>query len=245
MNVDQRKPHVERAEPVGQKKPERRKWPATGVEYVERPLGEALERGLQGKPHPQQELGGSRVVEDAARRALGRNSVPVREDGAVPIQSFVRSAGHCGREKQRMNVARSLAEIGKDIRPQKGVREPVEDGAVAAWRELRSKPCLLDALFIRFGPRKLELRSFSDSPENRMNIHHNARLTPLGRERMVRAIVEGRQMPQAAARAAGVCPRTARKWVARFKAEGLAGLADRRHARSACDSRRARPSSIR
>ena len=60
-----------------------------------------------------------------------------------------------------------------------------------------------------------------------MNIHHNARLTPLGRERMVRAIVEGRQMPQAAARAAGVCPRTARKWVARFKAEGLAGLADR------------------
>jgi hypothetical protein len=24
------------------------------------------------------------------------------------------------------------------------------------------------------GPRKLELRSFSDSPENRMNIHQNA-----------------------------------------------------------------------
>src|SRR5215207_3009515 len=82
-------------------------------------------------------------------------------------------------------------------------------------------------LFIRFGPRKLELRSFSDSPENQMNIHHNARLTPLGRERMVRAIAEGEQTPQAAARAAGVCPRTARKWVARFKAEGLAGLADR------------------
>ena len=33
-----------------------------------------------------------------------------------------------------------------------------------------------------------------------MNIHHNARLTPLGRERMVRAIVEGGQTPQAAAR---------------------------------------------
>ena len=44
---------------------------------------------------------------------------------------------------------------------------------------------------------------------------------------MVRAIVEGGQTPQAAARAAGVCPRTARKWVERFKAEGLAGLADR------------------
>ena len=60
-----------------------------------------------------------------------------------------------------------------------------------------------------------------------MNIHQNARLTPIGRERMVRAIVEGGQTPQAAARAAGVCPRTARKWVDRFKAEGLAGLADR------------------
>jgi hypothetical protein len=39
-----------------------------------------------------------------------------------------------------------------------------------------------------------------------MNIHTIARLTPLGRERMVRAIVEG---GQAAARAAGVCPHRA------------------------------------
>ena len=59
-----------------------------------------------------------------------------------------------------------------------------------------------------------------------MNIHKNARLTPLGRERMVRAILRG-QTPEAAARAAGVCPRSARKWVARFKAEGPEGLADR------------------
>jgi len=29
-----------------------------------------------------------------------------------------------------MDVARSLTEIGGDIRPQKGVREPVESGAV-------------------------------------------------------------------------------------------------------------------
>src|SRR4029453_16660374 len=60
-----------------------------------------------------------------------------------------------------------------------------------------------------------------------MNIHHNARLTPLGRERMVRAILEGGQTPQAAARAAGVCPRTVRKWLDPFRAEGRAGLADR------------------
>lgn len=59
-----------------------------------------------------------------------------------------------------------------------------------------------------------------------MNIHKNARLTPLGRERLVRQIESG-QTPEAAARAAGVCPRTARKWLARFRAEGLAGLQDR------------------
>ena len=59
-----------------------------------------------------------------------------------------------------------------------------------------------------------------------MNIHKNARLTPRGREPIVRQIESG-QTPEAAARAAGVCPRTARKWVARFKAEGIEGLKDR------------------
>ena len=59
-----------------------------------------------------------------------------------------------------------------------------------------------------------------------MNIHNNARLTPLGRERLVRMMLKG-QTPQAAARASGVCPRTARKWLARVKAEGLTGLRDR------------------
>jgi transposase InsO family protein len=59
-----------------------------------------------------------------------------------------------------------------------------------------------------------------------MNIHKNARLTPIGRERLVQAILSG-QTPEAAAHAAGVCPRTARKWLARFKAEGRAGLMDR------------------
>ena len=59
-----------------------------------------------------------------------------------------------------------------------------------------------------------------------MNIHKNARLTPIGRERLVRMMLSG-QSPQAAARAAGVCPRTARKWLARYKTEGLDGLQDR------------------
>ncbi len=59
-----------------------------------------------------------------------------------------------------------------------------------------------------------------------MNIHKNARLTPHGRERMVRAMLSG-QTPQAAARTAGGCPRTAHKWLARYRAQGRAGLQDR------------------
>ena len=59
-----------------------------------------------------------------------------------------------------------------------------------------------------------------------MNIHENARLTPHGRERMVRMVLSG-QTPQAAARAVGVCPRTVRKWLARYKTEGTRGLQDR------------------
>ena len=59
-----------------------------------------------------------------------------------------------------------------------------------------------------------------------MDIHKNARLTPLGRERMVNMVLSG-QTPQAAGEAVGVCPRTVRKWVERYKQEGLAGLQDR------------------
>jgi transposase len=59
-----------------------------------------------------------------------------------------------------------------------------------------------------------------------MNVHKNARLTPRGRERIVR-LVESGQTPKAVAEAAGVCPRTIRKWVERYRREGLAGLKDR------------------
>ena len=40
-----------------------------------------------------------------------------------------------------------------------------------------------------------------------MDIHKNARLTPKGRERIVRQVLSG-QTPKAAAFAVGVCPRT-------------------------------------
>jgi transposase InsO family protein len=59
-----------------------------------------------------------------------------------------------------------------------------------------------------------------------MNVHKNARQTPRGREYIVLQMLSG-QTPQAAARAAGVCPRTARKWRKRYLAEGPAGLTDR------------------
>ena len=59
-----------------------------------------------------------------------------------------------------------------------------------------------------------------------MDIHENARLTPHGRERLAKMIISG-QTPEAASEAAGVCPRTGRKWRDRFVQEGLAGLQDR------------------
>ena len=59
-----------------------------------------------------------------------------------------------------------------------------------------------------------------------MDIHKNARLTPHGRGRLANMILSG-QTPEAASEAAGVCPRTGRKWRDRFKQEGLAGLQDR------------------
>src|SRR6476646_8558402 len=58
-----------------------------------------------------------------------------------------------------------------------------------------------------------------------MNVHKNARLTPHGRERIVRQVESG-QTPKAVGEAAGVCPRTVRKWVSRYRDEGLAGLRD-------------------
>ena len=59
-----------------------------------------------------------------------------------------------------------------------------------------------------------------------MNVHKNARLTPHGREHIARQVLSG-QTPKAVSEAVGVCPRTVRKWVERYRREGLAGLGDR------------------
>jgi transposase InsO family protein len=59
-----------------------------------------------------------------------------------------------------------------------------------------------------------------------MNLHKNARLTPLGRARLVELIESGASFAQAAM-ACGVSPKTASKWFGRFKDKGTAGLQDR------------------
>ena len=58
-----------------------------------------------------------------------------------------------------------------------------------------------------------------------MNIHKNARLTPLRREEMARDVVEGRLSKAHAARTYGVTAKVVARWVERFRAEGSAGMA--------------------
>jgi transposase InsO family protein len=68
----------------------------------------------------------------------------------------------------------------------------------------------------------------SDSPEtNRMDTHKNARLTPRGREDMVRAVVEKGLTKAAAARRFNTSWKTVDKWVRRFLEAGVDGLTDR------------------
>ncbi len=67
-----------------------------------------------------------------------------------------------------------------------------------------------------------------------MNVHHNARLTPRGREILVRRVIEDGLRAVEAAQAAGVSERTAYKWLARYRAEGFAGLIDRSSRPSHC-----------
>jgi transposase InsO family protein len=61
-----------------------------------------------------------------------------------------------------------------------------------------------------------------------MQLHGNAALTPNGRLRLARRVVEEGWSLTSAAAAAEVSERTARKWVERYRADGEPGLADRR-----------------
>lgn len=70
-----------------------------------------------------------------------------------------------------------------------------------------------------------------------MNMHQNARLTPRGRELLVRRVLEDGLRAEEAAQACGVSVRTAYKWLARYRAEGWAGLLDRSSRPAACPHR--------
>ena len=59
-----------------------------------------------------------------------------------------------------------------------------------------------------------------------MNIHKNARLTPLRREEMALSVIEERLSTAQASQAYGVSAKIVARWVERFKSEGRAGMAD-------------------
>ncbi|MDW9697849.1 IS481 family transposase [Sinorhizobium meliloti] len=72
-----------------------------------------------------------------------------------------------------------------------------------------------------------------------MNIHKNARLTPLRREEMALAVIEGGVSQAQAALQFAVTAKVVKRWVERYKAEGRAGMGDRssrpRHSPNATD----------
>jgi transposase InsO family protein len=73
-----------------------------------------------------------------------------------------------------------------------------------------------------------------------MNLHSKARLTPFSRAEIVRRIVELQQPVATVAAAFSISTRTVFKWLARFRAEGAAGLHDR-SSRPQCSPRTTHP----
>jgi transposase InsO family protein len=63
-----------------------------------------------------------------------------------------------------------------------------------------------------------------------MQVHANAPLSPIGRRRVVDRVLVRCWSVTAAAEAAGVTERTVYRWLARWRAQGQAGLVDRRSA---------------
>jgi len=59
-----------------------------------------------------------------------------------------------------------------------------------------------------------------------MDIHKNARLTPFSREALAQRVLGKQQTLKAAAAAFNVCPKTAAKWVRRYRQAGREGMAD-------------------
>ena len=64
-------------------------------------------------------------------------------------------------------------------------------------------------------------------PTHRMNPHRSAKLAPLSRAELVRRVVELHPPVAAVAAGSGLSVRSVHKWLARFRTEGAAGLANR------------------
>src|SRR3954466_10975760 len=60
-----------------------------------------------------------------------------------------------------------------------------------------------------------------------MKLHGNARLSVKGRALLIERVLVAGWSLSSAAEAAGISDRTARKWLARYRADGPAGLVDR------------------
>ncbi len=65
------------------------------------------------------------------------------------------------------------------------------------------------------------------SSRRTVDIHQNARTAPASRAELVARVLDDELPVSLVAAAAGVCPRTVRKWIARYQVDGLDGLADR------------------
>ena len=70
-----------------------------------------------------------------------------------------------------------------------------------------------------------------------MDVHKNAKLTPRGREAMVKLVIESGWSQRRVAAAYHVDPKTVSRWVTRFKEEGLSGLEDRSSRPHSCPHR--------
>ena len=60
-----------------------------------------------------------------------------------------------------------------------------------------------------------------------MNIHKNFRLSPLRRDELALAVMEGALSQAKAALKFGVATKVVRRWVERYEADGRAGMTDR------------------
>lgn len=70
-----------------------------------------------------------------------------------------------------------------------------------------------------------------------MDVHQNAKLTPRGREEMVKLVIDSGWSARRAAAAYQVDPKTVSRWVGRYRAEGPSGLQDRSSRPLSCPHR--------